>query len=133
MTQPTEPPQAQPPVQPPTQPAGAPIAAESPIDAYVRANHLRYSEAAIRQALLAAGNQPDAVDAALARFRGDPGTVGAGRRWAKVLLWIYIGGFALLSIAMFANAGGPVASTTARSVSRSWSGRSWSRPGTDSR
>ena len=86
-----------------TQPTEAPLPGESPIDAYVRQNHLRYSEAAMRQALLAAGNPPDAVDRALARYRGDSGSVGAGRRTAKLLLVIYLAAFALLSVAMIAN------------------------------
>jgi hypothetical protein len=89
----------------PTPPAATPLPGESPIDAYVRENHLRFSEAAMRQALLAAGNPPDAVERALGRYRGDPGSAGAGRRSARLLLVIYLGVFALLSVAMLANAG----------------------------
>ena len=87
-----------------TPPAEAPLPGESPIDAYVRQNNLRYSEAAMRQALLAAGNQPDVVERALGGYRGDPRSAGAGRRSAKILLFIYLGVFALLSVAMLANA-----------------------------
>jgi hypothetical protein len=102
MTEPSTPIPGQP-VEP-AQPSATPLPGESPIDAYVRENHLRYSEPAIRQALLAAGNQPAAIDAALARYRGDPGSIGAGRRSARILLVIYLGVFALLSVGMFANA-----------------------------
>ncbi len=87
----------------PGPPAEAPPPGENPLDAYVRQNHLRYSEVAMRQALLAAGNQPDVVERALARYRGDPGSAGAGRRAAKLLLFIYLGVFALLSVGMVLN------------------------------
>ena len=92
------------PATPPTQAAEAPLPGESPMDAYVRQNHLRYSEAAMRQALLAAGNQPEAVERALARYRGDPGSADAGRRSRRILLFIYLGVFALLSVGMLLNA-----------------------------
>lgn len=105
MTQPPDP-QAPPPVEPGTTPAAAgeaPFPGESPIEAYVRQNRLRFSEPAIRQALLAAGNPPEVVDRALARHRRDPGSAGASRRAARLLLFIYLGVFALLSVGMILN------------------------------
>jgi hypothetical protein len=99
MTQPSDPNEARP--QAPSVPA------QGSLDAYVRENHLRYSETALREALLAAGHPRDAVDAALARHRGDAGSVGQGRSWARLLFFIYLGVFALFSVGMLTNIGSP--------------------------
>ena len=82
----------------PTPPSPADPAANS-LDAYIRENRLRYSEPALRSAAIAAGNSPEAVDAALARYRPDPGA-GAGSRATKVILGIYVAVFAVLGLPM---------------------------------
>ena len=76
---------------------------ENALDAYIRENRLKYSEPALRQAAIAAGNSPEAVDAALARHRPDP-TAGAERRAASLVLRLYLVGFVLLTVAMLLNA-----------------------------
>lgn len=88
---------------PPAQSGEAPLPGERPLDAYVRQNHLHYSEAALRHALLTAGNPADDVERALARYRSDPAAVGARRRTTRLLVWSYVGVFALLSAGMIAN------------------------------
>jgi hypothetical protein len=92
---------------PPTTPAAEPIqqpaAPVDPLDEYIRVNYNRYSEAALRQAALAAGNSPAAVDAALGRYRQLPVAKGPEQRAARTTLIAYIAVFAVLSIGMVLN------------------------------
>jgi hypothetical protein len=79
-----------------------------PLEAYIAANYHRYSEAAIRQSALAAGNDPRAVDALLDRYRGHPAPPGAGKRAARYLVYGYVAVFAVLTVGMIINSLGLV-------------------------
>lgn len=93
----------QPAATPPPPAAAAAAPGESPLEAYVRENHLRFSEPAMRSAALAAGNSPAAVEAALARYRRPDPNRGAGTRAARMLLVAYVAAFVVLGIGMLTN------------------------------
>ena len=77
-------------------------AGESPLETYIRANAGRYSEAALRRAALAAGNDPRLVDAALARYGHDAGRT-ATRTATRATRIVYLVAFVVLSLGMFLN------------------------------
>jgi hypothetical protein len=77
--------------------------ATTPLVDYVRANRDAFTEDALRQAALAAGNSPADVEAAIAATRaGVPRPADRGRAARIVVTW-YVGVFAVLAVLMLVN------------------------------
>lgn len=116
MTEPTDPtssgtpPDSQPDAAPDAAPGAAPSTPEpgpaAAIDpgllAYVRANRATVTEGALRQAAIAAGHAPGAVDAALAATRDVTPPADRGRAFRNIFL-AYLGVYLILSALMLVN------------------------------
>lgn len=75
---------------------------DSSLEAYIRANRGRFTEAALRSQALAAGHSPEAVDAALAATRDLQQPVDVGRVVRRVFL-IYLAVYLILDALIFIN------------------------------
>jgi hypothetical protein len=85
-----------------TEPPPAPDATTPLVD-YVRVNRDAFTEDALRQAALSAGNSPADVEAAIAATRaGVPRPADRGRAARIVVTW-YVGVFAVLALLMLLN------------------------------
>jgi type VI protein secretion system component VasF len=73
-------------------------AAADPVDAYVRQYLESHSRESIREQLLAAGYEPERVDAALARAAAHPSSAG---RTAFKVFWISCGVLVVLAVLAF--------------------------------